>query len=64
MISKYENLLMNKIQSRIFHLKTDSSVSEVDVLPNKGMHILEFCDNPCVFIISLPVFFYNINNYF
>lgn len=32
--SKYENLLMNKIQSGIFQLKTDPPVPEVDMLPN------------------------------
>lgn len=53
---------MNKIQSRVFQLKTDSSVPEVDVLLNKGINIFLFCSNPCAFIISLPVFFYNMNN--
>lgn len=53
---------MNKIQSRIFPLTTDSSVPEVDMLPNKGINISLFYNNPCAFIISLPVFFYNINN--
>ena len=53
---------MNKIQSRIFQLKADSSVPEVDVLPNKGVNILVFYNNPCAFIISVPVFFYNMSN--
>lgn len=53
---------MSKIQFRIFQLKIDSSVPEVDVFPNKGIDILLFYNNPCAFVISLPVFFYNMNN--
>jgi len=51
---------VSRIQSRIFQLKTASSVPEVDVLPNEGVNILLFYNKSCAFIISSPVFFYNV----